>query len=504
MILTAKTIYGEVSGLPSGTDGVAVYKGIPYAAPPMGELRWRPPQPPEPWEGVRKCESFAPAAMQFLHNDPESFYGREFPLYEGLRLSEDCLYLNLWTPAKAPGEKLPVMMWVHGGGNMGGYSYEPEFDGEALASRGVIYISVGFRLNVFGFLAHPELTAESGYGGSGNYGHMDHLAAAQWIKDNIEAFGGDPDNITMFGQSGGAHDVQIMATSPRFEGLIGKGISESGGGAASMMGAVSLSEGEALGLKLQQAAGCKSIGEMRALPAEKLLRAMGTLGHGPAMMGSVIDNYIVFGDTSEMLQKGQARDIPMIIGCCSHEGGKMGMLLPGTVQSLETVNSSIERSFPLAAERMKEIYGVASEEDAAAFNRDLMADGMIYGYQLWARCQVKAGKRAPWVYCFDHPLPDGEGNPSEEGAFHSAELWYVHGTLNRCWRKMGETDRRISGEMMDFWTNFAKAGDPNGPGTPEWTAFTLDRPDTMVFGENTGMREMGEHPAVRVFQDNNG
>lgn len=499
MILTAKTIYGEVSGLPTATEGVSVFKGIPYAAPPVGELRWRPPQPPEPWEGVRKCGSFAPAAMQFIHNDPESFYGKEFPLYEGLQLSEDCLYLNVWTPAKAPEEKVPVMMWVHGGGNMGGYSYEPEFDGEALASRGVIYVSVGFRLNVFGFLAHPELTAESSYGGSGNYGHLDHIAAAQWIKDNIGAFGGDPDNITMFGQSGGAHDVQIMATSPKFEGLIGKGISESGGGAASMMGASTLTEGEELGLKIQELAGCKSIAEMRALPAEDLLKVLGKLDRGPVSIGSVIDNYVVIGDTSEMLQKGEGRDIPMIIGCCSHEGGRMGMLPPGMVQTLEMVNSSIDRSFPLAADKMREIYGVKTETDAAAFKRDLMADGMVYGYQLWAR-NVKPGKRAPWVYCFDHPLPDENGDPSEEGAFHSAELWYVHGTLDLCWRKTGEVDSRISAEMMDCWTNFAKTGDPNGPGVPRWTAYTLDKPGIMVFSEHTGMQTLDDHPAVQVFK----
>lgn len=500
MILNAKTIYGEVSGLPSGTEGVAVYKGIPYAAPPVGALRWRAPQPPEPWEGVRKCEKFASAAMQVFHNDPESFYGKEFPLYEGIQCSEDCLYLNLWTPAKEPGEKLPVMMWIHGGGNMGGYSYEPEFDGEALASRGVIYVSVGFRLNVFGFLAHPELTAETEYGGSGNYGHLDHIAAAQWIKDNIEAFGGDPDNITMFGQSGGAHDVQVMATSPRFEGLVGKGISESGGGAASMMGATPLAEGEAMGLELQKAAGCSSLAELRALPAEKLLKAMEGLGRRPAMMGSVIDNYVVFGDTSEMLQQGQARDIPMMMGCCSHEGGTMGMLPPGMTQTLEMVNGMIDRSFPLAAGRMREIYGIKTEEDAAAFHRDLMADGMVYGYQLWARSHVKAGKQAPWVYYFDHPLPDADGNPSPEGAFHSSELWYVHGTLDRCWRKMGDMDRRISNEMMDYWTNFARTGDPNDKGVPAWNRYTLSELNIMVFGETTGMQAIEEHPAVQVFR----
>ena len=266
-----------------------------------------------------------------------------------------------------------------------------------------------------------------------------------------------------------------------------------------MMGASTLTEGEELGLKIQELAGCKSIAEMRALPAEDLLKVLGKLDRGPVSIGSVIDNYVVIGDTSEMLQKGEGRDIPMIIGCCSHEGGRMGMLPPGMVQTLEMVNSSIDRSFPLAADKMREIYGVKTETDAAAFKRDLMADGMVYGYQLWAR-NVKPGKRAPWVYCFDHPLPDENGDPSEEGAFHSAELWYVHGTLDLCWRKTGEVDSRISAEMMDCWTNFAKTGDPNGPGVPRWTAYTLDKPGIMVFSEHTGMQTLDDHPAVQVFK----
>lgn len=267
-----------------------------------------------------------------------------------------------------------------------------------------------------------------------------------------------------------------------------------------MMGAVPLAEGEAFGLKFQEAAGCTSLAELRALSAEKLLDALRTFGHVLGMMSSVVDHYVVFGDTSAMLQQGKARDIPMIIGCCSHEGGTMGALPPGTVRNLEMVHAAIDRDFPLAADKMKEIYDVNTEEKAAAFDRDLMADGMLYGYQLWARNQVRAGKRAPWVYCFDHALPDENGKPSPEGAFHSAELWYVHGTLERCWRKMGETDRRISAYMMDYWTNFAKTGDPNGIGATTWTNYTLAEPKIMVFGENTGMQTMEAHPAVQVFQ----
>ncbi|HIT79769.1 MAG TPA: carboxylesterase family protein [Candidatus Faecivivens stercorigallinarum] len=494
-----KTKYGQVQGVVE--DNITIFRGVPYAQPPVGDLRWRPPQPPKPWDGIRSCIEFAPAAMQHYNSDPKSFYGKEFPVWDGLTFSEDCLYLNIWTPAQSAGEKLPVMMWVHGGGNMSGYSYEPEFDGKALASRGVIYVSVGFRLNIFGFLAHPELTAESTYGGSGNYGHLDQLAAARWIQENIEAFGGDPANITMFGQSGGAHDVQIMATSPLFAGVIDKGISESGGGGASMMGAVPLAEGETAGLEFQQAASCHSIQELRALPADKILDVAGKMGFGLMKIGTVIDQYVCFGDTSEMIRSGKARDIPMIIGCCSHEGGRMSMLPPGHKQDLALFNQQLERNFPLAADKMRQIYRLATEEDADAFDRDLMADGMVYGYQLWARSQNKAGKQAPYVYYFDHPLPDADGNPSPEGAFHSAELWYVHGTLGRCWRKMGKTDVMISEAMMDYWTNFAKTGNPNGQNVPAWEPYTCANPQIMVFGDTVGMQTMDDHPAVKVFSD---
>lgn len=492
-----ETKYGKVEGMRE--ENLLVFKGVPYAAPPVGDFRWRAPQPLQPWDGVWECICFAPAAMQHYNNDPNSFYGKEFPAVEGLTFSEDCLYLNIWTPAQSAGEKLPVMMWVHGGGNMSGYSYEVEFDGKALASRGVIYVSVGFRLNVFGFLAHPELSAENEHGVSGNYGHMDQLAAARWIRENIEAFGGDPDNITMFGQSGGAHDVQVMATSPLFDGVVGKGISQSGGGGASMMDAIPLKEGEALGLEFQKLAGCSSLPELRSLPAEKLMETVGKLGFGAIRFGTVIDQYLCFGDTSEMLRSGQARDIPLIMGCCSHEGGQMGMLTPGQKADLAFIRGQIQRSFPLDAEKMQDIYGIHTEEDAAAFERDLMADGMVYGYQLWARSQNKAGKQPPYVYCFDRALPDADGNPSEEGAFHSAELWYVHGTLERCWRKMGEIDFRISEAMLDYWTNFAKSGNPNGPNLPEWTPYTCQDPQIMIFGNSIGVQTMEDHPAVKVF-----
>ena len=382
MILNAKTCCGEVAGLPGFAEGVAVYKGIPYAAPPVGDLRWAPPQPHPGWEGVRRCETFGPAAIQRPASG-DGFYGREFySMLTPERYSEDCLYLNVWTPAKSADERLPVMMWMHGGGNMGGYSYESEFDGEALASRGVVYVSVGFRLNVFGFLAHPELTAEQG-GHSGNYCHLDHLAALRWIKDNIAEFGGDPGNVTVFGQSGGGFDVNILATSPLAAGLVHRGISQSAGGAMSLMEAVPLTQMEQNGLQLQEILGCRSIAELRQVPTEEIYAAsMKVRGNGMFTFTTAIDGYLLDDDSSRLMQQGKINPFSYMMGCCSNEGGRgLGDHFP-IEKNPETFESQVRRSCRLRTEDFLAEYHVKTNAEAERFWYQVGADGAIYGYQL--------------------------------------------------------------------------------------------------------------------------
>ncbi len=492
MLLNVMTKYGAVEGVPSPTEGIAIFKGVPFAKPPVGELRWRAPQPPEKWEGVRKCDKYMNGAMQSKPKVP--FYIDEFPIdYTKVTFGEDCLYLNIWTPAKSADEKLPVMMWIHGGGNEVGFPHEPEHDGDGLASRGVIYVSVTYRLNIFGFFAHPELTAESEYGASGNYGNLDHLAALRWLRENIAAFGGDPDNITIFGQSAGAGDVHTLAVNPLAKGLFNRAISMSGSGAASLMRTARLSDLEALGLEFQKAAGCSSLAELRAAPADFLFKLSEEKHFN---FGTCVDNYILSDDFSNLIREGKHHKVSYMVGSCSHEGAAFG---EGYKNSVGTFNAQVERMFRDYAEKAIELYGVKTDEDAKNCKRDLMADGAAYGTHLWALAHLEHGLDPVYLYLFDRCIPDRDGNPSWESSYHSGDLWYVHGTLGRSWRGMGPDDYKTSNLMMDYWTNFAKTGDPNGEGLPVWKPYTREEPGTMVINENAGMSDLLDNPGVKIL-----
>ncbi len=498
MILQATTKYGVVEGVPSGTDGISIFKGVPFAKPPVGDLRWRAPQPPEKWEGVKKCDEYMPGAVQYRPAVP--FYIDEFPIdYSKITFSEDCLYLNIWTPAKSVDDKLPVMMWIHGGGNEVGFPHEPEHDGEGLASRGVIYVSVTYRLNIFGFLAHPELTAESGYGASGNYGNLDNLAALKWLHENIAAFGGDPDNITIFGQSAGAINVGVLSVCPQSEGLFNRAVSMSGSGAASAFGSMTLAEAEALGLEFQAAAGCSSLAELRALPADKVFETMRAMGPAKARgFGVISDGYLLSDTFRNLIRHTKHHKVSYMVGNTSHEGAAFGA---GYKKDLASFNAMIDRMFGGHAEDLREYYGVKTDEQAQNFERDLQADGAVYGTNLWGRIHAKYGLDPVYLYLFDRCIPDKDGNPSWEAAFHSGDIWYIHGTIGRSWRGMGPDDYKVSNLMMDYWTNFAKTGDPNGEGLPVWKPFTREEQGTMVLNENAGMSELKDYPPVQILRE---
>lgn len=425
---------GQIAGVPSGTEGVTVYKGIPYAAPPVGDLRWRHPQPVLPWRGVRLCDSFGPASLQSGQNEG-SFYWKEFFQAGEPEKSEDCLYLNVWTPASGKKDaKLPVMLWIHGGAFMNGYGYEIEFGGDAYAKKNVILVTINYRLGMCGFLSHPLLNAENGGKGSGNYGLFDQLAALHWVKKNIESFGGDPENITVFGQSAGAGSVQALISSPLTEGLIQRAIIQSGGGLGGIMGAKARAEAEVEGQAMWDAAGFTTLKQMRACPADtfpkiladymkKQQRFMG-LPYGP-----VIDGQLLEMTPNDVAMAGKALNIPYMIGYVSED---------------------------IAPEVMKK----------AAID--------------WSLLLEKQGRKPAYVYCFSRDLP-GEDMPDDpksgglgnmKGAFHSSELWYVFGTLGNCWRPMEKGDYELSERMVTYWTNFAKTGNPNGKDLPVWEPCT--------------------------------
>lgn len=421
---------GKIQGIPAKTSGVYIYKGIPYAAPPVGNLRWKSPQPVIPWKGVKVADTYGPAAMQ-LPRQPGSFYYKEFFTDDGHKNSEDCLYLNIYTTA--PGKMkagLPVAMYIYGGAFASGYCYEKQFlGGEEWAKHEVILVTIGYRLNIFGFLAHPDLSSENPKGVSGNYGILDQIAALKWVKGNIQQFGGDPDNITIFGQSAGAMSVQALVTSPLSKGLMQKAIMQSGGGVSDkpLLGGTQLKDAEKSGKVIMDLGGYKNLEAMRAVPADSIL-ALTNLARKKrigGMMGPVTDGYVLSSNFSEAVRDNQIADIPYIIG----------------------------------------------------YNKDDMGV-MTTGLGQFCKLRDENGGKA-YAYEFERPLPGDTAR-----AFHSAELWYVFHTLGNCWRPFTDGDNILSDYMVDSWTNFVKCGDPNGRGKETWKPYTKENQQFMIFKLN--------------------
>jgi para-nitrobenzyl esterase len=430
--------YGEISGIEK--EEYTIFKGIPYAKPPIGNLRWKAPQEPDCWEGVLQAEEFSKKAIQDGKDgvDFNSFYGKEFhsmPEYE-VEQSEDCLYLNVWTPIVENAEKLPVMVWFHGGGFMAGYGSEMEFDGAAICNKNTILVTVNHRLGIFGFLAHPWLTADSSYDGSGNYGFLDQIAALKWVKENIACFGGDPFNVCIFGQSAGCMSIEMVSSSPLAKGLFQKAILQSG---IIFMekgfGGLSLREAEDVGIQCLEELHANNLEELRNIPADRIFEAganyMGKLmkeGQPPVVFVPVIDNYFLLKRSKDYLADGTISDIPYMVGSTSEDLGG------GKIKVGESENSIYE------------------------------------GCLKWAQHRNVTSNQPAYVYYFTRKLPG-----SDDGAFHSAELWYVFGTLDRCWRPFTEEDKELSERIIQYWTNFAKSGNPNGTDLIEWKAYKTEQ-----------------------------
>ena len=406
---------GQVVGVETATNGVISYKGIPYAAPPVGDLRWRAPQPVMAWEGVKVPDKFGPACRQ-TDKTPGEFYQKEF-FWEGdPERSEDCLYLNVWTPAAGRNKKLPVAVWIHGGAYTQGFGHEVEFNGEAWADKGVVLVTINYRLGIFGFYSHPDLSAESPNGVSGNYGILDQLAAITWVKNNIAAFGGDPNNITIFGQSAGAGSVQTLLASPLAQPYIKKAVIQSGGGlSAPNQQGTSLAAAEESGGAFAAHFG-KDIAAMREVEPRALMQM---LTDYPAATGQrlstrpILDDHLSYDTFSNVARADKLPDIPYMIGYVTKDG--------------ERQNSAI-------------------------------AD--------FALLREEQGHRPVFTYKFTRELPGDDA-----GAFHSSELWYLFGTLSRSWRPFVDADYKLSEQMITYWTNFVKTGDPNSSSVPEWRPY---------------------------------
>jgi len=419
---------GKVTGVLTPTKGVIVYKGIPFAAPPVGDLRWKEPQPVVPWEGVKAADTYGAAAQQVTW-DPESFYGKEWRASGSVPFSEDCLYLNIWTPAAGQkNKKLPVAMWIHGGGYREGFAFEPEMDGgEEWASRGVILVSVTYRLGVIGFFTHPLLSVESPHGVSGNYGLLDQIAAVKWIHNNIKQFGGDPNNITIFGQSAGAGSVQALCASPLSKKLISHAISMSGGGLSNFrIGNTNFDTTQLDNKNFMDYFKKSTLQEMRALSFEELLQMSKDYTEATKkriFWAPIVDNYVSEGTFNEEAKAGKIADIPYMFGYTSND--------------LFDMTKAVKDFCALRAEKSsKPAYG----------------------------------------YIFARQLP---GDSS--GAFHSADLWYVFHSFRHSWRPFTTGDHALSKQMVDCWANFAKFGNPNGNKEGTWTPYSLMVPKLMEF-----------------------
>ena len=431
---------GKIQGVESSVKGVYIYKGIPFAAPPVGDLRWKEPQPVIPWEGVMKADTFGPGSVQVNH-DSSNPWTSEF-YWEDPEFSEDCLYLNVWTPAPGqPEKKLPVAMWIHGGAYTGGWGYEPEFDGKVWAEKGVVLVTINYRLGIFGFLVHPFLTEESPNHVSGNYGLLDQIAALKWVHANIAAFGGDPDDITILGQSAGAGSVKALVSSPLTGDLIKKAIIQSGGGVnVPPAGAPAVPQPAAPAIDLIgnavkgvfDWAGYDTLEKMRAASTEEIFtladRYAAETGT-PFRMSArpVIDGYVSMESFDAAALEGRIKDIPYMIG----------------------------------------------------YTRDDLGDSEM-GIRRFCELRNEAGKPV-YAYQFAHALPDDEaGSHDMKGAFHSSELWYMFKSLDRGDRPFTQADWDLAEHVVTCWTNFAKTGDP-GLG---WKPYTMDNPEFMVFDLN--------------------
>ena len=487
MISCQKTESGRVKtkdGWIQGTvsDGLSIYKGIPFAAPPIGSLRWRAPQPVKPWKGVLKTTEFAKDPVQAT-DDVST-------------VSEDCLYLNIWTPAKSKSDNLPVMVWIYGGGfSMGSTAY-PYSDGAALAKKGVVLVSIAYRVGYLGFLAHPWLDTDSEYGTSGNYGLLDQIAALKWIRDNISAFGGNPDNVTIFGQSAGGISVSMLCASPLAKGLFRRAISESGGSFSPCrkvsypgenMKTLEMSESD--GIRYVSGLGASSLEELRELDYTVFTRRYNATGGA----WPIIDGYVLPDDQYRLYESGQFNDVDILIGYNSDEGESF------TDRNTEKHIANVHERFGMYADTLLAVYPV-SGETVPKSGRDLLRDAS-FGWHtwIWASLQAKKGQSNIYMYYFDQHDPSPQPpRPADYGSAHGQEVGYVFQTG----KPSLDGDEELLYQIAEYWTNFARTGNPNGENLPEWPAFTTDNHQVMYFtGSGSHAAPVPDEDAMKVLDE---
>jgi para-nitrobenzyl esterase len=465
---------GLISGVSGINPEVRVFKGIPFAASPVGNLRWHAPQAPAHWEGVRKSDEFGAICLQAAAGR-----GSAPP-----KMSEDCLYLNVWTAGRSAGEKKPVLVWLHPGGFTSGSGSQPGFDGENLAKKGLVVVTINYRLGIFGFFAHPELTQESDRHASGNYGLMDQIAALRWVQKNIAAFGGDPKRVTIDGDSAGAMSVGDLVVSPQAKGLFQRAIAESGGAIGLSVNPMrKLTDVEQAGLRVAEALGAKSLAELRSKSAEDVMKS--ARGGGNV----IIDGWLLPEDPGAIFAEGKQNDVPTLVGSNKDEGTFFLQKGP-TDRFLE--NS--RRRFADLADTFLKLYPAGSDDEAFASQLAAFRDELGFVMRNWAQLQTKTGKSKAYLYYFTHEPPSPANSPRGgrgSGATHGAEAQYVFENLGPG-RPWADLDHQLADAISSYWVNFATTGDPNGKGLPKWPAFDEKKSDRrMVLGDQI---EIGAEP----------
>jgi len=454
---------GLVAGAAGNDTAVRVFKGIPFAAPPVGPLRWKAPQPPAKWDGVKETMAFGPRCMQGGGGGRAG--GPPAP-----PTSEDCLYINVWTAASSSTAKLPVMVWSYGGAFTQGAGSVAGYDGEAMAKKGVVFVTYNYRVGPFGFFAHPELTKESGHNASGNYGVMDLHAALKWVHANIAAFGGDPGRVTLVGESAGAALESVLVGSKEARGLYHRVIAESASWSGVRMEKMqTLAEAEAAGKDNALKIGANSLADLRAKPADEIMKM--------APGRPIVDGWYVTEDLSKTYAAGRETDVDVLVGSNQNEAGFAFFGVPKG--SAAEFAAQIKDRFADRADQFLKIYPAGSDAESNASQITSFNDEVAWNMRSWAMSEAKRGKGKAYLYFFTK-VPPANGTQPNRGAIHTAEIPYALGNAARNWT---DADRKLSETMTGYWVNFAASGDPNGKGLPEWPQFLPQYGNAMMLGD---------------------
>jgi len=477
-----KTADGLLEGVYS--SGISIFKGIPFAQPPLGNLRWREPMPVKPWQGLRKADHFGPRAMQL-------------PLFSDMNfrsdgVSEDCLYLNVWAPAKSTVSLLPVLVYFYGGGLVAGDGSEYRYDGESMARKGIVSITVNYRLSVFGFFSHPELTKESPHQASGNYGFLDQVAALKWVKQNIKAFGGDPEKVTIAGESAGSFSVSALMASPLSKDLFAGAIGESGS-LLGLQAPSTLAAAEKRGVGFADSLGVKSLSALRALSAEQILKASVKLGRG----GYTLDGYFFPKSALDIFKAAEQAKVPLLVGWNSEEGNWQN-ILGKDKPTVGNYTKAIQKIYGGRAADILKVYHADNDAEVESAATDLASDRFIgFSTWRWSDLQAKTGGNKVYRYHYEHPRPKTREHPDippSKGAVHSSEIEYALGNLptNRVFDWQPE-DWLVSEIFQAYFANFIKTGNPNGLALPDWPAVVPDQPAEVLRVDVNTRAETEQH-----------